>query len=121
MCDAYDLDPARDVVAHREWAPDRKIDPAGQSAYADGGASWDMNLFRHDVATCWEDHPPPDELTGDEVNEILEAIGALDTRLSRVETWLQQIDDKIDADRVNDSNRYKTYAEWHADVMGAMS
>jgi hypothetical protein len=38
------------VRGHFEWAPDRKIDPAGNSRYASGGASWDMNRFRADCA-----------------------------------------------------------------------
>ena len=38
-----------DVFAHFEWAPDRKIDPAGPSPYATGDQSWDMDAFRADV------------------------------------------------------------------------
>jgi N-acetylmuramoyl-L-alanine amidase len=37
-----------DVFAHWEWTT-RKIDPAGNSLYAAGGAKWDMNRFRADV------------------------------------------------------------------------
>ena len=29
LCDAYNLDPLKDVMAHFEWAPSRKIDPWG--------------------------------------------------------------------------------------------
>lgn len=50
LCDAYGLDPARDVLSHREWCepscPGRKIDPAGPSPWATGTASWDMDGFR---------------------------------------------------------------------------
>jgi hypothetical protein len=49
LCDYYDLDPLRDVLSHFEWAPDRKIDPAGNSRYASGGNKWDMDRFRNDV------------------------------------------------------------------------
>jgi N-acetylmuramoyl-L-alanine amidase len=37
------------IVAHFEWAPTRKIDPAGPSKYADGKSSWNMAKFRKDV------------------------------------------------------------------------
>jgi hypothetical protein len=50
LCEYYHLDPPRDVMAHHEWAPDRKIDPAGNSRYAMGGNKWNMDLFRKDVA-----------------------------------------------------------------------
>lgn len=49
LCQAYDI-PVDHVRAHFEWAPTRKIDPAGQSPYATGSAKWDMNHFRADVA-----------------------------------------------------------------------
>jgi hypothetical protein len=43
-----------DVIAHFEWCapscPGRKIDPAGNSQYASGGSSWNMDAFRSDVA-----------------------------------------------------------------------
>lgn len=53
-------------------------------------------------------------------DEILRAIDGLDQRLTRVESWLEQIDNKIDQDRVNDGNRYKQYAAWHDDEMEAI-
>lgn len=55
LCDLYGLDPLRDVIAHYEYAPNRKIDPAGgtgQSPYAiltDRYLRWDMPRFRNDV------------------------------------------------------------------------
>ena len=39
-----------DIMAHFEWSPGRKYDPAGNSPYASGGALWDMDKFRGD---CW--------------------------------------------------------------------
>jgi len=50
MCDAYGTRPDHhgNVHAHWEWTS-RKIDPAGASPYATGGASWDMDAFRSDV------------------------------------------------------------------------
>lgn len=50
----FDLSPG-DVVAHFEWT-NRKIDPAGNSRYATGGASWNMDAFRGDV---WLYNPAP--------------------------------------------------------------
>lgn len=50
------LDPLRDNIAHYEWAPTRKIDPAGgtgQYPYArlnDQYLRWDMNRFRGDIS-----------------------------------------------------------------------
>lgn len=48
LCTAYSI-PVEHVRAHHEWAPGRKIDPAGPSPWATGTASWDMNAFRRDV------------------------------------------------------------------------
>lgn len=45
-----------DILAHFEWAPGRKFDPAGNSPYAPGGALWNMDDFRRDVYTTL--HPP---------------------------------------------------------------
>jgi hypothetical protein len=42
------------VEAHFEWTG-RKIDPAGESSYATGRASWNMDAFRSDVTGA----PPP--------------------------------------------------------------
>lgn len=39
---------AGDVMAHFEWAPGRKFDPAGPSRFGDGGL-WDMDAFRGEV------------------------------------------------------------------------
>ena len=49
LCTAYRI-PTNNVRGHFEWAPGRKIDPAGPSPWAVGKASWDMNRFRADVA-----------------------------------------------------------------------
>ncbi len=40
---------AGQVHSHFEWAPGRKIDPAGESAYASGAEMWNMDAFRSDV------------------------------------------------------------------------
>lgn len=53
---AYGLQPS-DVFAHHEWAPTRKIDPFGPSRW--GQRSWDMDLFRADVAAALAP-PTPD-------------------------------------------------------------
>ena len=59
LCNAYGLQPS-DVFAHREWTS-RKIDPAGQSRYANGRDSWNMDAFRDDVAGFGGDGTPPPE------------------------------------------------------------
>jgi len=53
LCDAYLLRNATDTVAHREWAPSRKIDPAGASRWAKGADMWNMQAFRADVDAGW--------------------------------------------------------------------
>jgi hypothetical protein len=61
LCDAYGIT-LDHVRAHHEWAPGRKIDPAGPSMWADGSASWDMDLFRDDLAGLVlppQPEPPP--------------------------------------------------------------
>ena len=74
LCDHLDLDSARDVVSHFEWAPDRKIDPAGNSRYASGGDKWDMDAFRTDciVGTPTPTPPEEDELTEEQMNDLVE-------------------------------------------------
>jgi hypothetical protein len=54
LCDAYGI-PVTHVHGHAEWAPSRKIDPAGPSDYAIGSATWDMDAFRADIGI---DVPP---------------------------------------------------------------
>ena len=44
LCAAYGI-PTADCRGHFEWT-DRKVDPAGNSAWASGGASWNMDAFR---------------------------------------------------------------------------
>jgi hypothetical protein len=57
LCAAYGI--GSDLVrAHFEWAPGRKIDPAGQSMYASGSSSWQMDSFRDDVAVDQLPIPP---------------------------------------------------------------
>lgn len=57
LATAYKI-PVDHIRAHWEWAPGRKIDPAGPSPWAIGKASWYMDAFRHDV-NMWidSDHP----------------------------------------------------------------
>jgi LysM repeat protein len=50
LADHYRID-GNNVFAHHEWAPGRKVDPAGPSRFGsvNGSGSWDMNLFRQAV------------------------------------------------------------------------
>lgn len=57
LCSRYGILTAH-VRAHFEWAPDRKIDPAGNSRYATGGAKWNMDTFRGDVLLSGGTPPP---------------------------------------------------------------
>jgi len=51
LAEAYRIDTAH-VYAHHEWAPGRKIDPAGPSRFGsiNANTSWDMGAFRGAVA-----------------------------------------------------------------------
>jgi hypothetical protein len=48
LCSAYGI-PTSQVYSHAEWAPSRKVDPAGPSRWAKSG-TWPMDPFRSDVA-----------------------------------------------------------------------
>lgn len=48
LVDGYNI-PVGHIRAHHEWSPGRKIDPAGQSPWADGTDMWNMDAFRGDV------------------------------------------------------------------------
>jgi N-acetylmuramoyl-L-alanine amidase len=58
LCVAYGIS-VYNVRAHHEWAPSRKIDPAGPSAWASGSSSWDMERFRADVGRAVVPTPKP--------------------------------------------------------------
>jgi N-acetylmuramoyl-L-alanine amidase/LysM domain len=47
LADAYEVEPGN-ILAHHEWAPTRKVDPAGPSRFGsiNGSHSWDMDRFR---------------------------------------------------------------------------
>jgi len=57
LCDHYAI-PVGRVHSHFEWAPTRKIDPAGSSRYASGSNMWNMDGFRGDVITGGTPTPP---------------------------------------------------------------
>ena len=71
---AYDLE-AGDVYAHFEWTS-RKIDPAGQSSYASGSSSWNMERFREDVQHELTGNATEgnDDVTDDDVRRIAQAV-----------------------------------------------
>ena len=48
LCAAYGVPTAR-VHGHAEWAPSRKVDPAGPPRYASGADTWNMAAFRDDL------------------------------------------------------------------------
>lgn len=50
LCAAYAI-PTHRVHGHVEWAPTRKIDPAGPPRYAIGDDTWNMDAFRADLNT----------------------------------------------------------------------
>jgi hypothetical protein len=55
ICEVYGLDPARDVLLHNTWAPDRKIDAAGPTPArptwggTSGTRTWNITAVRNDL------------------------------------------------------------------------
>lgn len=49
LMDHYGIDYC---AGHVEWAPTRKVDPAGASPWATGNATWNLDGFRGDVDTA---------------------------------------------------------------------
>lgn len=78
LCRYYGFNPLRDVLSHFEWAPGRKVDPAGNSRYASGGNKWNMDLFRNDVKVKVDGGqlpiPEEEEVTDDDVQRIAKAV-----------------------------------------------
>jgi hypothetical protein len=83
ICDLYGLDPLQDVFAHFEWAPSRKIDPAGgvnQYPYgiqSDRYMRWDMARFRSDVRAIMDGGSNPPDMSD---FKITDPVRILDTR-----------------------------------------
>lgn len=77
ICAAYDI-PVDRVRGHAEWAPDRKIDPAGPSPWAVGSATWDMNAFRKSVTALIV--PPTSVSVVDNMEILTPPVRLLDTR-----------------------------------------
>ena len=76
LCDHYGI-PVERVHSHFEYAPDRKIDPAGNSRYASGGNKWDMDAFRGDITAGGPPPQPPpeeEEVTRDDAKMIAEEV-----------------------------------------------
>ena len=69
--DAYGVS-TNNVREHAEWAPGRKIDPAGPSRWA-GSGTWAGDRFRDDVAAGWPGGttPPPPIVMEDEPMDYL--------------------------------------------------
>ncbi len=66
LCHRLDLDPATDIMSHFEWAPGRKIDPAGPPSPFAGDNQWqmwDMDKFRAAVTARPTPPPPVEEET----------------------------------------------------------
>jgi hypothetical protein len=103
LCDAYDIPTGR-VLSHAEWAPDRKIDPAGPSRWAPSG-TWPMDPFRADVAAGWPGghEPEPDDdapnAQEDEPMFLIKAAGKGTALVAQngagvTFTWVQSADDE---------------------------
>jgi hypothetical protein len=94
LCAHYAI-PVSRVHGHAEWAPSRKVDPAGPARYATGAATWDLDAFRADLTAgppLLPDTDGDDELNQDQANELHAAY------LNSDWTWakVQEIDAVID-------------------------
>jgi N-acetylmuramoyl-L-alanine amidase len=69
------------VFAHFEWAPTRKVDPAGPSPWSPDSSSWDMDAFRADLTGTGGDDMP---LTDEDIDRIAKAVAE--------EVWTTPID-----------------------------
>ena len=60
LADAYRIEPGN-VLSHQEWAPTRKVDPAGPSRFGSINSShtWDMDVFRSAVNKARGGGPGP--------------------------------------------------------------
>lgn len=68
------------VYAHKEWAPTRKIDPAGPSRWADADGRWNMSAFRRDLHAAEPTHirvPTPTLRQGSRGHEVGDLIDIL--------------------------------------------
>lgn len=70
LCDAYSIAP-HCVRGHFEWAPSRKVDPAGPSRWTPTFGRWNMDAFRHDISLALDPPPPtppppPPPIDGDD-------------------------------------------------------
>lgn len=84
LCAQYGI-PNSHVRSHFEWAPDRKIDPAGESDWAQGANKWDMNAFRAD---CSYSGPPtqgrPSTYKGDDVAIAIQSPDGTDVQKAAI-------------------------------------
>ena len=67
LCYAYNI-PVAHVESHAQYAPSRKVDPAGPSRWADVG-TWNMDLFRADLTAG--PIPAPPEPGGSDMRLLL--------------------------------------------------
>jgi len=77
LCSAYQI-PIKNVRGHFEWAPTRKIDPAGPSPWSPDKSSWDMDKFRQDVFSATK--PSTSILLEDNMEILNPPVRILDTR-----------------------------------------
>jgi len=103
LCSRYGI-PANNVRGHFEWAPTRKVDPAGPSPWATGNASWNMLGFR---SACSGARPlPPD--TGGGSAEGEDDMPLTDADIDKIATavWAKVIDTTGPGDPAPQPARY---------------
>jgi hypothetical protein len=69
-CAAYGI-PVSAVITHAEWAPTRKIDPAGPSQFAQGSATWPGAAVRNAVTAAMATPPAAGGLTQGAAYDVL--------------------------------------------------
>lgn len=75
LCSAYGIGVAQ-VHAHAEWAPERKVDPAGPSRWAPQGGTWNMDAMRGDIGQGAPTPTPRPPTTGDDMVTVIKGDGS---------------------------------------------
>ena len=79
LCHVLNL-PSSQCRGHEEYAPTRKIDPAGPPRYANGSATWNMDQFRDDVQAILDGTNPGGNVIATRTEVLVPPIRILDSR-----------------------------------------
>lgn len=86
LCGHYAI-PNHRVHGHAEWAPQRKVDPAGPPRYAVGADTWDMDAFRGDCAAGPPAPQPEEDMTPEQAAQLNDVTA----KVLDLWYWMQQL------------------------------